>query len=109
MVDQSDLVVTMESRHVVELVSDHPDAFDRIFTLRELVELTRSVPSETALPVGERLRMLGARRSARDHLGRADLDVADPIGGSRSQYRRCAAELDGLCGELADWMWGPVS
>jgi protein-tyrosine-phosphatase len=56
-----------------------------------------------------RLGELGARRSARDHLGRSDLDVADPIGGSRSQYRRCAAELDELCGQLAGWMWGPVS
>lgn len=108
LVDDSDLIVTMESRHVVELVSRHPDAIGRVFTLRELAGLISQHPlqPDPALPLADRLAGIGSQRAVRDHLGRTDLDVADPIGGSRAQYRRCADELAGLCADLAVWLWG---
>jgi protein-tyrosine phosphatase len=107
LLDRSDLVVTMEWRHVVEIVSTRPDVLARTFTLRELVEL---VP-DASLPVdaadGSWLDSVGEGRSARSVLGRDEWDVEDPIGRSRSHYRRCAAELDGLCSELSTALWGP--
>jgi protein-tyrosine phosphatase len=109
LLDDSDLVVTMESRHVVELVSQHPDAVGRVFALRELVELVEGTPPAPGDDLAARLAVFGEQRSVRDHLGRSDQDVVDPIGGSRAQYRRCAKELDQLCDALATWLWGPLS
>ncbi len=112
LLDQSDLVVTMESRHVVELASRQPGVTGRVFTLREVVGLVGAADSDGPDVDGDlslRLASLSTGRSLRDHLGNRSLDVADPIGGSRSKYRRCAEELDQLCDELATWLWGPIS
>lgn len=106
LLDASDLVVTMESRHVVDLAARRPDVLGRLFTLRELVAATEALPAEAEVDLAARLGPIAAARPLRAHLGRTDLDVTDPIGGSRAQYRRCAATLDELCERLADWMWG---
>lgn len=100
----ADLVVTMESQHLVELVSAHPGALDRTFTLRELVGLVHD-DAVVWSPSDRRVELVAPReRSVRAHLGRSDLDVVDPIGRSRWHYRRCADDLAGLCDELATWM-----
>lgn len=114
LLDQSDLVVTMESRHVVELASRQPEVIGRVFTLREVVGLVGAAHSDGpdvdgGVDLSVRLASLSTGRSLRDHLGNRSLDVADPIGGSRSKYRRCAEELDQLCDDLATWLWGPLS
>lgn len=107
MLDASDLVVAMESQHVVEMVSQHPDVADRTFALRELVELIGDGQVVPPTVHGERWGPPG--RSVRDHLGRTDWDVADPIGRSRAHYRRCADELAELCGAVAGWLAPPIS
>lgn len=107
LLDRSDLVVTMEWRHVVEIVSTRHDVLARTFTLRELVELVPDASSPADATAGSWLDSVGEGRSARSVLGRDEWDVEDPIGRSRSHYRRCAAELDGLCSELSTALWGP--
>lgn len=114
LLDQADLVVTMEARHVVDLVALAPDVLGRTFPLRELA-LTGDGTLAPALPNGSAdqhglarwLAAQGEGRSTRDYLHDLQFDVADPIGSTRARYRRCAAELDELCDSLADRLWGP--
>ena len=109
LIEWSELVVTMESRHVVDLVARYPLAVDRIFTLREVVELVDTSIDSPGAGLVDRLPDLAAGRSVREHLHRTDLDVVDPIGHPRSHYRRCATELNELCEKLAAWLPPPIS
>jgi protein-tyrosine phosphatase len=102
----ADLVVTMESQLLVELVSAFPDSLARTFTLRELIELVQRDDVAWSSQRSSPELSPGAERSVRAHLGRRDLDVTDPTGRSRSHHRRCAEDLAELCDELAGWMRG---
>ncbi len=132
-VEAADLILTMESAHVVEIVAKHPSVRSRTFTLREVVDLggAATLPEPEPLPLFDRdgadrrgvdpapgsasellrswAERVDAHRSTRDHLGRRDLDIEDPIGQSRAKYRQCAAVLEGLCESLAEMLWGPVT
>lgn len=114
LLEQADLVVTMEARHVVDLVGMAPEALGRTFPLRELAvatdgEHSPSMPGRSAWRDGlaSWLGVQGEGRAPRDYLHEMRFDVADPIGSTRARYRRCAAELDELCDALADRLWGP--
>ena len=106
-VDAADLVVAMEARHVVDLVGGRADRFARTFTLRELVERAHRAGERGERPLQDWLDEVGAGRHAAALVGAAGLDVDDPYGGAPDDYRRCAAELVGLVGRLADELWGP--
>lgn len=105
LVDAADLVVTMEVAHVVELVSEDSTRFGRTFTFRELVARCGDARRDGA-PLGEWLAAVGAGRASRELVSATGLDVADPYGRSDRAFRRCADELDELCGELAASLWG---
>jgi protein-tyrosine phosphatase len=125
LLEQTDLVVTMEARHVVDLVAMLPGALGCSFPLRELATAGdhRHDPAMPVLPAGQDgspgssaadrasldrwLAAQGGGRSTRDYLHDHRFDVADPIGSTRARYRRCATELDELCDALADRLWGP--
>jgi protein-tyrosine-phosphatase len=122
LLEQADLVVTMEARHVVDLVAMVPDVLGRTFPLGELATAADEAHDPALAgpstgqggPAGrnELARWLSAQgvgRSTRDYLHDTRFDVADPIGSTRARYRRCAAELDELCDSLADRLWGPPS
>lgn len=98
----SDLVVTMESAHLVQLVADDPGLLGRVFTLVELVDAIPRVRGAATLDSA--LDAVQEHRTTRSHLVGTTLDVADPIGRSRAQYRRCADRLDALCDELGSWL-----
>lgn len=110
-VEGADLVLAMAREHLREVVVAAPDAFQRTFTLKELVR---------------RGEAAGARRPTEDlstYLARVDFgrrpgdllggsgedDVADPIGRPAEAYRATAAELDDLCRRAAALLAGSSS
>ena len=105
LVDAADLVVTMEAAHLVDLVSERGDRFERTFTLPELVDRCADHPGRPGAPLCDWLAAVGEGRSARALVGATGLDVADPYGGSGRRFLRCADELDELCGALARSLW----
>jgi len=98
------LVLGLAREHVRDAVATAPEAFDRAFTLKELVRRAAGVgPRGVGEPVEAWLDRVGRGRRPVDLLGddRSD-DVEDPIGRSDRRYRQCAAELDDLLGRLVD-------
>lgn len=118
----ADLVVGMTREHVREAVVLAPDAFERSFTLRELVRRAEELgpPAEmgavvlpgVAVPDMETsdreplvvwLARLSAGRRATDLLGDATTDdVTDPMGRSRRFYERTANEIEDLVTRFLD-------
>lgn len=104
----ADLVLGMAREHVRHAVVTAPDAWPRVFTIRELVRRGEKVGPRLA---GEPLLSWVSR--AHDDRQRADLlgdspsdDVVDPIGGPLQAYAATAAVLDILVNRLADICWG---
>jgi protein-tyrosine phosphatase len=98
MTQSADLVLTMERRHVQEVVLATPEAFPRTFTLKELVRRGSAVgpraPDESFAGWLERVHE--GRRPA-DLLGASDDDdVADPTGRVLADHRSTASEIDAL-------------
>jgi len=100
MVSQADLVITMEYRHIREVATLDPAALGRTFTLPELVARATAVGARHRLSFADWLARLVQGRTADDVLrGDPTLEVTDPMGGSKRQFRRSADEV----GELLDW------
>jgi protein-tyrosine phosphatase len=99
LIEESDLVLAMARDHLREAVLLSPDAFGRTFTLKEMVR--RAEPTTRDGGRSGWLAQLGAGRQRRSLLGHSgDDDIADPIGGPISEFRRTLEEIDGLCGRL---------
>lgn len=97
-VERADLVLTMERRHLVSIAELSLSAVERSFTLKELAELATTVgPRPAHLVVQEWIAQANAMRlpGTTLTLNTAD-DVADPMGGSRRDYQRAAAEIEQL-------------
>ncbi|MEY2424759.1 MAG: protein-tyrosine phosphatase [Actinomycetota bacterium] len=98
MIEQADLVIAMTREHLREAVVTDPTAFDRTFTLRELVRRLGDSPNAT-------LAEVAAGRDLADYVkASADDDVADPVGQSRRVYETTVSQLDGLLSRLVAWM-----
>jgi protein-tyrosine phosphatase len=100
--DGADVVLAMERAHVAHVVAMAPEAFPKTFCLRELAELARARgprrPDET---FEEWLARLHRGRRAADVLrSGTEFDVADPYGGSVSEFEQCARELDEVAREV---------
>jgi protein-tyrosine-phosphatase len=106
-VESADLVVGMARRHAREVVLSVPDAWNRTFTLKELVRRGQKVGARVAgEPLDGWLVRVHTARDKRQLLGRSPHDdVDDPIGGPRSAYEATARELDGLVQELTHLLW----
>jgi protein-tyrosine-phosphatase len=116
----ADLVLTMEHRHVREVVLAPGGDLAKTFTLPDFVaraeEHTRAVGPRNE-PVERWLAAIAADRSAADVMrGPADLEVPDPMGESRRVFRRCADDLDDLVARFVAVTWpdaasarGPLS
>ena len=107
MVREADLVLCMAREHLREAVLLVPEAWPRSFTLKELVRRAEHVGSRAGdQPFDEWLAKLHAGRTRTGLLGSsADDDVADPIGGSWSVYKRTAAEIQDLVDRLVRLGW----
>jgi protein-tyrosine phosphatase len=104
LVGGADLVVTMERRHVQDVVLVDPNAFARTFTLKELV---RRGNDAGARANGERfdvwLARVHAGRRPVDLLGVSTVDdIEDPTGNALADHRTTAAELDALVAALLE-------
>jgi protein-tyrosine phosphatase len=108
MVRDADLVLGMEREHVRDALVLDTGAFDRAFTLKELVRRGGAIGlrrSDEGLESW--LARAAAGRRLSDLLGSArDDDVADPMGGPRRGYARAFRVLDALTGRLADLLAG---
>ena len=98
-----ELVLGLAREHVAEAAAYGNDVWGRAFTLKEIVRLGEErggrAPGE---PLEQWLARLHEGRRRTDLFGGSEADdVDDPIGGSRRDYERTAAELDDLTGRLA--------
>ncbi len=108
LVRPTDLIVAMAADQVDEITAAHPAAWERTFTLKELVRTGERLGPRGA---GELIadyvaRLHAGRRGDAPSGGHADDDVDDPIGGSRSVYERTAAEIEDLTARLAALLAG---
>ena len=106
---RADLILTMAREHLRHAVVLEPLIWPRAFTL---LELARRGGQAGSRGPGESL----AGWLARVHAGRSRMallgddqadDVADPIGGRRSDYERAAAQISRAVGAVAGLGWGP--
>ncbi|HLN42031.1 MAG TPA: hypothetical protein VK215_06240 [Acidimicrobiales bacterium] len=107
LVAASDVVVGMARRHAREVVLLDAGAFDRTFTLKELVRrgdlIGRRQPDEE---LKAWLGRLHHGRQRTDLVGRSDDDdVSDPLGGPLSAYRTTARELGTLVDRAVALLW----
>jgi protein-tyrosine phosphatase len=102
-VDLADLVVTMTRQHLIELTLMAPDAWPRMFQIRDIVRRAEPVGARLPeAPFEEWLDVVGEGRT-RSGILAASLsdDIADPIGQPVSVYERTRDELDELLTRLA--------
>ncbi len=105
--DGADLVLGLAREHVREIIVRAPHAWDHTFTLKELVRRGAAVPLRSP---GEELAHWLARasqgRDRRDLLGASvEDDVADPMGGSATEFAQTALEIHGYCVALTGLLW----
>jgi protein-tyrosine-phosphatase len=98
----ADLVIAMERQHVVDLAVLSPDAWPRIFQVRDLVRRAENAGRRAPdRPIRDWLAELGAGRTPADVLTEplAD-DIPDPVAGPRSGYDLTRQILDDLLTRL---------
>ncbi len=105
----ADLIIGMEMRHVREAVFISAEAFERSFTLPDLVARAEAVGPRRDADLGSWLVDVGEGRRRADVL-RIDpkLEVPDPIGGSKRQFRRTADHLGDLLDRLVELTWPEI-
>jgi protein-tyrosine-phosphatase len=105
-VERADVVLTMEHYQVAEVALIAPDAWDRTFTLQEIVRrgqrVGRRAPNED---LADWFRRLSAGRTRMELVGAWHLDVADPAGQGSLAIEQTADEVQDLVDRLADLAW----
>jgi protein-tyrosine phosphatase len=102
LVEGTDLLLGMARVHIREAVVLRPEVWPKAFTLKELVRRGEDIGARAAgQPLEEWLLKAHAGRTHAGLLGEdpAD-DIFDPIGSSRAQYEKTAAELEDLIDRL---------
>jgi protein-tyrosine phosphatase len=107
--EHASLVLTMEAAHIPAVVNGQRELFQRTFTLKEILSRTREVGPRGELALEEWIEDLNEGRTAQGVMSSTNLDVADPYGGSSTQFDTCAQQLDELCSRFARSMWGTAS
>ena len=97
-VDEADLVIAMTSVHLKEISDVSPRARDKLFLMKELLEIQPRPP----LGAG-----LAALRAGQRPSWRRALDLDDPIGLPLSAYQRCVGEIHAATEFLANVLCGP--
>lgn len=110
---RADLVLGMAREHVREVVLLEPSAWDRTFTLKELVRLAESVGArERRQELDKWLAQVSAGRRRESMMGWSERDdVEDPVALGPSEYRRTGEEIRDLVARLVAQVWpwsGPV-
>lgn len=107
MIEEADLILAMARTHVREASVLVPDAYPRVFTLKELVRRGEAVgPRGADEPLAAWLARAAGDRDRNGHLGDSpDDDVADPVGKSFRTYKKTAKELEALVERLLGLLW----
>lgn len=105
-VERSALVVTAERLHVIRLCADVPEAFERTFTLPELVARGEGHGPAGGQPIGEWLGEVGAGRRRRDYVDDVVPEVDDPTGAPDPVFAAAVRQIDELCERLAALLAG---
>ena len=107
LVEGADLLLGMARLHVREAVVLRPQVWPRAFTLKELVRRGDDVgPRPLGQSVEEWLLKAHTGRTHTDLLGEhPDDDIFDPIGSSRAQYEKTAAEIEALTDRLVSLLF----
>lgn len=96
----SDLIITAETLHVAEIAGVWHDAFERAFTLPELID--RSAGRQPAGSLADWLETINeGRPTALDYLDADIGEIADPTGEGPSQWRTSGKMIDALTARLA--------
>lgn len=105
-VERAELVIGMAREHVREVVVRVPAAWERTFTLKELVRRGGATSRRADEALSDWLARAAQGRQRSDLLGSsADDDVDDPIGGAPADFERTATEIEALCASLASLLW----
>jgi protein-tyrosine-phosphatase len=105
-VERADVILTMEHYQVAEVALLVPDAWDRTFTLREVVQRGRRVgPRAPDEELADWLRRLSAGRTRMELVGAWHLDIADPAGQGALAIEQTADEVQDLVDRLSDLAW----
>ena len=107
LLEGTDLTLAMSREHLREVVLSLPDTWPRAFTLKELVRRGEMIgPRAPGESIDGWLARAHSGRNRADLLGASpDDDVDDPIGLSRSAYKKTADELSDLVDRLVDLLW----
>jgi protein-tyrosine-phosphatase len=99
----ADLVVAMARRHLVDVATRHPPAWDRAFTFTDLMERAAAAGGRgRAETVAQWAQRMSAGRSRSSVLAAGSSgDIPDPIGAGLRDFERVRDLLDGLTGRLA--------
>ena len=105
LIRSSDLILGMAREHA-RVVVDAPEAWPRMFLLKEIVRLGEERGGRSPeQPFDEWLAKVHAGRSPQALMAATDVDVEDPYGGSRRDYEKTAAELTVLIDRLVALAW----
>ena len=107
LVEGADLLLGMARLHVREAVVLRPQVWPKAFTLKELVRRGEDIgPRPPGQSVEEWLLKAHAGRTHTDLLGEhPGDDIFDPIGSSRAQYEKTAAEIEDLTDRLVSLLF----
>ena len=107
MVEEADLVIAMERAHVREIVVADPAAWDRTFTLKELVRRAEAVgPRAPGEALAAWIARVGEGRERRDLLGASPTDdVPDPTTNPRVDHESVFEQLEALVEGLLRLAW----
>jgi len=103
----ADLVIGFEVTHLARSVVDGGARPERSFLLAELVEALEACPTPAATDPVERARELAAEADKHRPDRASALEISDPMGGSRSDYRFAAEQVWGLTTRLVTLLFGP--
>ena len=109
-VSAADLVITMERAHVLDVAQLDMASWARTFTLPELLRRALRVGQRGAgEPLSEWVRRVHDGRDAAAMIdGDTSDDIADPIGGSITDFRTCASIIDRYLEQLVALAFDPL-
>jgi low molecular weight protein-tyrosine phosphatase len=106
MLDDLDLVLTMERRHARELAVALDGASARVHTFGAFVSwLAATADAQTEMSPAARVAEFAATRRASDLLGNGSDEVDDPHGRSKRVHRKTADRIEDICVGLLDGLF----
>lgn len=109
-IERADLVVCMAREHVREVVLADPGAWERTFTLKELLRRgSQTGPRRPGQDLAEWVAKAHVGRERRGMLGESAWDdVADPVGMPLAAFEVTADQLSGLVDRFVGLLWSPA-